>query len=104
MNNSEFQERVFKMVKLIPFGKVTTYGQIARAMGSPGASRAVGNALHKNPEPVVIPCHRVVGSSGALSENFAFGGKRGQKSLLEQEGVEVKGGKVDLDQYGFVFW
>ena len=101
---NEYRRKVYEFVKLIPFGKVTTYGEIARAIGSPRSSRAVGSMLHINPEPISIPCHRVVNSKGELSPNFAFGGMKGQKSLLESEGVVVKKGKVDLSEFGFVFW
>ena len=62
-------------------------------------SRAVGNALHKNPTPGIIPCHRVVNSQGKLSGSFAFGGETAQEKLLEAEGVEVKNGTVDLKKY-----
>lgn len=72
----------------MPFGMVTTYGDVARAIGAPRASRQVGWALHHNPEPGVIPCHRVVFKEGFLSEGFAFGGKDVQRAMLEREGVE----------------
>ena len=62
--------------------------------------RAVGNALHRNPEPGVIPCHRVVNSRGELAGGFAFGGLEVQAALLESEGVEVSDGRVDLSKYG----
>ena len=65
-------------------------------------SRAVGNALHKNPEPGVIPCHRVVSSKGELAGDFAFGGLGVQAKLLFEEGVETVDGKVDLEKYGIV--
>lgn len=58
--------------------------------------RVVGNALHKNPDPQNIPCHRVVSSRGRLAKNFAFGGLSGQKKRLEEEGVTVKNFSVDL--------
>ena len=63
-------------------------------------SRAVGNALHKNPDPEHIPCYRVVNSKGELAGAFAFGGENAQKKLLEADGVEVVNGKVDLKKYG----
>ena len=62
-------------------------------------SRAVGNALHKNPDPSTIPCHRVVNSKGELAEAFVFGGVNIQKERLEKEGVEVIDNKVDLSKY-----
>lgn len=95
--------KVYEKVKLIPRGKVTTYGEIARAIGNPHMSRRVGYALHANPEPIVIPCHRVVNRFGELSGAFAFGGKDAQSDLLKSEGVEVKCGKVDLEKYMYYF-
>lgn len=87
-------------VKRIPKGKVATYGQIAAMVGHPRAGRLVGNALHKNPEPGIIPCHRVVNRMGRLAPAFAFGGQEIQKALLEAEGVEVSADyTVDMDKY-----
>lgn len=80
-------ERVYAAVRLIPCGSVATYGQIARAIGNPWLSRVVGYALHVNPEPGVIPCHRVVRRDGAVSPAFAFGGANRQVELLKNEGV-----------------
>ena len=99
-----FYEKVYDLVRVIPIGKVTTYGEIAKMAGNPRASRAVGYALHNNPEPGVIPCHRVVNRNGELAPGFAFGGKGQQKQLLLKEGVEVQGDRVDLDRFGFKFW
>lgn len=82
-----FFEKVYNVVKEIPKGKVATYGQIAKILGAPKFSQIVGYALHVNPEPMVIPCHRVVNRFGDLSSSFAFGGKSEQKRLLEEEGV-----------------
>lgn len=92
--------RIYEAVKKIPKGKVATYGQIAALAGNPRMSRAVGNALHKNPDPDSIPCYRVVSSKGELADEFAFGGKNIQKNLLEADGIEVKNGRVDLKKYG----
>lgn len=100
----DFYNRVYELVKLIPLGKVTTYGEIARALNRPHASRAVGYALHRNPNPATIPCHRVVNRFGELAEGFAFGGRGAQKNLLINEGVMVDKNKVDLDRYMFYFW
>lgn len=83
-------------------GKVATYGQIAELAGDRKMARAVGNALHKNPEPGVIPCHRVVNAKGELAGEFAFGGPVAQAKLLMAEGVEIINGKVDLYKYGMV--
>lgn len=95
-----FFENVYEAVQLIPRGKVATYGQIARMIGAPRSSRAVGYALHANPRPGVIPCHRVVNREGRLAPAFAFGGPEIQAQLLESEGVEVdENFTVDLDVY-----
>ena len=93
-------KRIYEAVKRIPKGKVATYGQVAQMAGNAKMSRAVGNALHKNPQPGTIPCHRVVNAKGELAGEFAFGGAGAQASLLEAEGVVVSGGKVDLNKYG----
>lgn len=94
-----FYNQVYKLVKQIPRGKVATYGQIATMCGNPRASRVVGYALHVNPEPGIIPCHRVVNRFGHLADGFAFGGADIQKDLLEKEGIEVNNNTVDLDKY-----
>lgn len=94
-----FYESVYEYLKTIPKGKVVTYGMIAAAIGRPRAARQVGNALHRNPYPVVVPCHRVVNREGRLAPAFAFGGMEVQAELLRSEGVEVVGGYVDLSKY-----
>lgn len=91
--------RIYDAVRLIPLGKVATYGQIAAMAGNGNAARVVGNALHVNPSPGEIPCHRVVNARGRLAPGFAFGGSGEQKRLLESEGVEVFDGCVDLKKY-----
>ena len=93
-------KRIYEAVKKIPKGRVATYGQIAYLAGDGKMARAVGNALHKNPDPEEIPCFRVVNSKGELSGEFAFGGKGRQAKLLMEEGIEVADGKVDLKRYG----
>ena len=93
-------KRIYEAVKKIPKGHVATYGQIAEMAGNPRMSRAVGNALHKNPDPLHIPCFRVVNSKGELAGAFAFGGGKAQAELLREDGVEVVNGKVDLEKYG----
>ena len=96
-------KRIYEAVKLIPKGCVATYGQVATMAGNERMSRAVGNALHKNPTPGIVPCHRVVDAKGRLAGGFAFGGMEAQAALLADEGVEVKDGKVDLGKYGMRF-
>ena len=98
--NDNFFNKVYKTVRDIPKGKVATYGQIDALCGAPRASRVVGTALHHNPEPVRIPCHRVVNRLGQLAPAFAFGGKEIQRKLLESEGVKVNDDfSVDLSEY-----
>ena len=94
-----FFEEIYELLKTIPVGKVTTYGDIARALGRPRSSRVVGYALHVNPDPQNIPCYKVVNREGLLAPSFAFGGEEAQKVLLESEGIEVVDGRVDLRKY-----
>ena len=93
-------KRIYEAVKRIPKGHVATYGKVAEMAGNAKMSRAVGNALHKNPDPEHISCFRVVNAKGELAGEFAFGGKGAQAKLLEADGVEVVDGKVDLKKYG----
>ena len=93
-------ERIYDVVRRIPRGKVATYGQIAMRAGNPRWARAVGYALHANPEPGVIPCHRVLNRFGSVAPAFAFGGEERQAEMLRVEGVEVsRDGYVDLYRY-----
>jgi len=95
--NSSFNERCYELLKLIPEGKVTTYGEIARALNTK-AWRAVGSAMAKNKNLFVIPCHRVVRSDGAIGQ-YALGSDK-KSELLQSEGVEISSGKVqDLGRY-----
>ena len=93
-------KRIYEAVRQIPPGHVATYGRIAELAGDKKMARAVGNALHKNPDPEHIPCFRVVNAKGELSGSFAFGGAGEQERLLRADGVEVVNGKVDLERYG----
>lgn len=92
-------ERIYEVVKQIPYGKVATYGQVATLAGNPHWSRVVGYALHSNPDPEGIPCYRVVNRFGELTPAFAFGGINRQQELLTAEGIEVSEGRVDLSKY-----
>lgn len=92
-------KRIYDAVKKIPYGRVATYSQIAEIAGDRKMARAVGNALHKNPDPGNIPCFRVVNAKGELAGKFAFGGPGAQAKLLEAEEITVSDGKVDLDIY-----
>ncbi len=82
-----FFDKVYEVVKQIPYGKVLSYGDIARILGNVKLSRQVGWALHVNPDPENIPCYRVVDRFGRVSKAFAFGGENVQRQLLEQEGI-----------------
>ena len=93
-------EKIYEVVCSIPQGKVATYGQVAMLAGNPRWSRVVGYALHNNPAPGVIPCHRVVDRNGRIAESFAFGGGDVQRQLLEKEGIRFESdGHIDLDEY-----
>lgn len=98
MSKSTF-DKIYDVVKQIPCGKVATYGQVALLAGNPRWARVVGYALHVNPDPETIKCHRVVNRDGMVSKAFAFGGENMQIQLLKDEGVEVIDGKVDLKIY-----
>jgi methylated-DNA-[protein]-cysteine S-methyltransferase len=101
---SEFQSRVLELTSKIPRGKVTTYKELARALGRPRAYRAVGNALAYNTHPVEIPCHRVVRSDNKIGgyEGNRLASKKKAK-LLADEGVEIVNQKVNLEKYMFNF-
>lgn len=99
--NKTVYQKIYDAVLQIPYGRVATYGQIAEMAGNRYYARAVGNALHKNPAPDIIPCYRVVNAKGELAKQFAFGGIKQQEKLLEAEGVSVCNGRVDLKKYGF---
>ncbi len=95
-------KRIYEAVKQIPYGRVATYAQVAEMAGDKKMARAVGNALHKNPDPDHIPCYRVVNSKGELAGEFAFGGPGEQAKLLEAEGIKVTDGRVDLKKYSCI--
>ncbi len=92
-------KRIYEAVRKIPYGRVATYSQVAEIAGDRKMARAVGNALHKNPDPDNIPCFRVVNAKGELAGEFAFGGPGAQAKLLEAEGITVNNGKVDLNRF-----
>lgn len=95
-------QKIYDVVSQIPKGNVATYGQVAMLAGNPRWARVVGYALHNNPMPFVIPCHRVVNREGKVAEAFAFGGGATQRELLEQEGIIFSpDGTVDLKTYGW---
>ena len=96
-----FYQKIYRAVQSIPAGTVATYGQVAAMAGNGSAARVVGNALHVNPAPGLIPCHRVVNAKGRLAPHFAFGGEVVQQRLLEAEGVEVVDCHVNLQKYQY---
>ena len=94
--------QIYNVVQKIPKGKVATYGTVARMAGNPRWSRVVGYALHVNPAPGIIPCHRVVNREGKTAATFAFGGGDMQRQMLEQEGIVFESdGHIDLRKYGW---
>jgi len=95
---TEFELKVYKYLQTIPKAKVVSYGQLAKGIGCPKASRAVGNALHKNPLPDVYPCYKVVNAQGYLAKNFGLGIEE-QKRRLEKDGVEVIGYRVGSSSF-----
>lgn len=95
-------EKIYSVVKMIPKGKVASYGTVAALAGNPRWARVVGYALHVNPEPGKIPCHRVVTRSGEVSKAFAFGGENMQRQLLSEEGIEfLDDGRVDMARFAW---
>ena len=93
---TEFQKKVWMALCEIPFGQTASYGQIAKRIGVPTASRAVGAANGKNPLPIVVPCHRVIGSNGSLTGSG--GGLKNKSILLRLEGVELASGHMEQSQ------
>jgi methylated-DNA-[protein]-cysteine S-methyltransferase len=87
LQGTNFQKAVWREISKIPYGKVKTYAEIAKLIGKPKAARAVGQALNKNPIPIIIPCHRVIGKDGNLT-GFG-GGIEIKKFLLSLEGVKI---------------
>ncbi len=102
-NEPSFFEKVYQVAKLIPYGKVTTYGAIAEYLGTKGSARMVGWAMNKSLSfPEEIPAHRVVNRNGMLSGKHYFGNPNIMQQLLENEGIKVKDDKIiDFKKY---FW
>lgn len=101
---TNFQNLVWEALKKIPRGRVTSYGEIAKFIGSPGAVRAVGTAVGKNPDAPRIPCHRVVQKGGGIGQYSGPGGVKAKIRMLEDEGVAVGGARVlDVKQKMFFF-
>ena len=89
LNGSKFQVKVWKEIKKIPKGKITTYKQIAKKIGCSRASRAVANACGKNPYPPLIPCHRVVKSDYTIGGYSGIGGIKAKIKLLKKEKIDI---------------
>jgi methylated-DNA-[protein]-cysteine S-methyltransferase len=90
--NTIKESDVYELLLKIPAGKVSTYGDLAKALGNPLASREIGRILGRNPNPVKVPCHRVVMSDGKVG-GYAYGGDR-KRELLEKEGISFDNGIV----------
>ena len=98
---TDFTRRIYEVVKSIPAGRVMCYGHVAALAGNTRGARGVGFALHRNPEPGIIPCHRVVFADGRLAPGFAFGGPEVQRRLLEDENVSfLPDGRVNMAECG----
>lgn len=97
MAKNSFPQEVYRLTRHIPRGRVNTYSDIAAALGRPGASRAVGNALHRNPYAPQVPCHRVVKKNGEIG-GFASGNSR-KIAMLKEEGIIIKKGRLDIKIY-----
>lgn len=93
-NNDNFFDRVYEVVRQIPFGKVTSYGAIAKAIGSPQSSRMVGYAMNASHNLEDVPAHRVVNRNGVLTGKHHFDGTNLMQQLLEAEGVVVMDNKI----------
>ena len=93
-------KEIYKKLLQVPKGKVTTYGELAKAVGMKNGQRAVGKIMNKNPYPVIIPCHRVVKSDGKIG-GYAYG-EQIKSNMLSKEGIQIKDGKI-LDWEDRVF-
>ena len=94
--------KVYKKLLQVPRGKITTYGELAKAVGLKNGQRAVGTMMKKNPFPVIVPCHRVVKSDGKIGR-YVYG-ERVKSQMLAKEGIKIKDGKIiDFDKEKFCF-
>lgn len=83
---------VYELLKTVPAGQVTTYGDLAKALGHPRAARAIGQMMNRNPNPFIVPCHRVVASDGGIG-GYAYGAAM-KKAILSGEGLAFAGEKI----------
>lgn len=88
----KLEEKVYKKLLEVPKGKVTTYGELAKAIGLKNGQRVIGRIMNKNPYPVIVPCHRVIKSDGKIG-GYAWGEKVKAK-MLSNEGIKIKNGKI----------
>lgn len=97
--SAEFNERIWKTIAEIPYGRVMSYGKVAQAAGFPGLARRVGQAMHRAPESLGLPWHRVINSSGKIA--FAIGSDQYnlQRAKLESEGIEFNKECIDMQQF-----
>jgi methylated-DNA-[protein]-cysteine S-methyltransferase len=91
-----FNRKVYDAARRIGWGQTATYGELARQAGSPGAARAVGQALGRNPLPIIIPCHRILAAGGKVGGFSAFGGPSTKERLLALEGIHLDAGDLPL--------
>ena len=94
------QQKIYKKLLEVPKGKVTTYGELAKAVGLKNGQRAVGKIMNKNPYPVIIPCHRVVMSTGKIG-GYAYG-ENVKTKMLNDEGIEIENGKI-IDSENLIY-
>jgi len=86
------EQKIYKKLLQVPKGQVTTYGELAKAVGLENGQRAIGKIMNKNPYPVIIPCHRVIMSTGKIG-GYAYGEKI-KSNMLTQEGIKIKNRKI----------
>jgi methylated-DNA-[protein]-cysteine S-methyltransferase len=91
-----FHRSIYASTRAVGWGETTTYGALAKQAGSPEAARAVGQAMGRNPVPIIVPCHRVLASGGKIGGFSAFGGAVAKARLLAMEGVQPGGGTPRL--------
>ena len=86
---TKFQTKVWEFIKTIPKGRLTTYSKVAKAIGYPEAVRAVANAIGNNPNPIIVPCHRVIRANGTIGGYSGIGGIKKKKELLRKENIKL---------------
>jgi len=86
------EQKIYKKLLEVPKGRITTYGELAKAVGLKNGQRVVGKIMNKNPYPVIVPCHRVVMSTGKIG-GYAYG-EHVKMKLLNDEGIQIKNGKI----------